>query len=165
MSTRRCSAWEGMQRSTVHRFGFLGLCEERRRPGEPCAPDIAHMRTVCRNSSKRHTKQVKCHQPPEKKVVPASLFLKHLSPGKTAEALPSSHKDPVSKSQRGNSLTCRLFFGTCDCVWHYKQVGPDKLAHTTTVSPGSFPFCLLSGLALMLISPSITNKQHSCEWF
>lgn len=129
--------------------------------GEPCA----HMRTVCLNSSRGHTKQVKCHHPPEESLVSASLFLKDSVPGKTAGALPSSHKDPVAKSRRGNCLTCRLFFGTCDCVRHYKQVGPAKLAYTTMVSPGSFPFCLLSILAFTLISPSITNIQHSCERF
>lgn len=87
----------------------------------------------------------------------ASLFPKHLGPGKTPGALLSLHKDPVAKWQRGNCLTCRLFFGTCDCVRHYKQVGPAKLAYTTTLSPGSFPFCLLSFFSLHA-NLSIYNK-------
>lgn len=98
-----------------------------------------HRRAACLNSSRGCTEQVKCHQSLEE-----SLFLKHSAPEKTARSLLYSHKDPVAKCQRGNCLTCRLFVGTCDCVRHYKQVGPAKLADTTAVSPGSFPFCLLS---------------------
>ena len=52
----------GMQRSRVHCFLFLGPCEERRRPAEPCAPGSAHVGTVCLNSGRGHTKKVKHHQ-------------------------------------------------------------------------------------------------------
>jgi len=53
----------------------------------------------------------------------------------TAGALPSPHTDPVAKLQRENSWTRRLFLGTHDCVRHYEQVGPAKLAQASAVSP------------------------------
>lgn len=117
----------------------------------------------CLNSSRGCTEQVKCHQPPEESLGSAALFLKDPAPGKTARSLLSSHKDPVAKSQRGNCLTCRLLFGTCDCVRHYKQVGPAKLADTTVVSPGSFPFCLLSFFSLYA-NLLIYNKYTAFMW-